>query len=163
MVRAFIALGSNLGARSALLDAALVELNSLPLVRVEQVSSFHETEPVGGPAGQGRFLNACARVETEMPPADLLAELHAIERRHGRQRGGGTRNGPRTLDLDLLMYGDLVVSSPGLCVPHPSLEERVFVLAPLAEIAPDLTLLRCRRTVSQRLGDLLGSQPPVGA
>ncbi len=163
MVRAYIALGSNLGASSALLDAALVELNSLPLVRVQQVSSFQETEPVGGPPGQGRFLNACASLETELSPHALLEQMHAIERRHGRQRGLEVRNGPRTLDLDLLLYGDLVLASPGLCLPHPRMEERTFVLGPLAEIAPELQLPLCRRTVRQRLRELQASQPPVEA
>jgi 2-amino-4-hydroxy-6-hydroxymethyldihydropteridine diphosphokinase len=129
-----IALGSNLGDREATLRSAVAALDALPLTDLRRVSRFHETEPVGLP-GQGRYLNAAAILATGLPPRRLLEALLEIERQHGRVRTG-LRNGPRTLDLDLTFYGDLVLSEGGLEVPHPRFTTRRFVLAPLAEIAP---------------------------
>lgn len=156
--RVFVGLGSNLGPRAELIHSALVELGSLPLVRVRQASRLFETAPVGGPSGQGPFLNACAELVTELGPRDLLGELHGIERRHGRQRGAETRNGPRTLDLDLLLYGRLRLDEPGLCLPHPRMEKRLFVLLPLAELAPDWILEGCQRSVRARADELLDKE-----
>jgi 2-amino-4-hydroxy-6-hydroxymethyldihydropteridine diphosphokinase len=130
----FLGLGSNLGDREAHLRSALVALGERGL-RVRGVSSFYETEPVGGPP-QGFFLNAVASGETELGAEALLAACLALEAEHGRVRG--VRNGPRTLDLDILFYGDAVIARPGLRVPHPRLAERRFVLEPLAELAPEL-------------------------
>jgi 2-amino-4-hydroxy-6-hydroxymethyldihydropteridine diphosphokinase len=132
MAEALIALGSNLGDREAHLRFAVERLGALGAVRA--VSSFHETEPVGY-AAQGRFLNAAVVLETGLEPPALMRDLLAIEAERGRERR--IRNGPRTLDLDLLMYGDLVMDAPGLTLPHPRMHERLFVLAPLAEIAPE--------------------------
>jgi 2-amino-4-hydroxy-6-hydroxymethyldihydropteridine diphosphokinase len=136
----YVALGSNLGDRAATLASALRELDMQPL-RVLRSSRVHETEPVGGPPQQGRYLNAVAEIDTPLPPRELLERLHAIERRHGRVRRAP--NGPRTLDLDLLLYRDLTIDEPGLCVPHPRMWERAFVLGPLAELC-DVAAVRRR-------------------
>jgi len=132
-MRVHVALGSNLGDRLGHLSAAVGGLAGLG--RVWRCSSAWETEPVGGPAAAGDFLNAAVALDTELSPAAVLDGLLAIELQRGRVRS--TPAAPRTLDLDLLLYGPLVVDEPGLVVPHPRLAERGFVLAPLAEVAPD--------------------------
>lgn len=154
--RAFVALGSNLGERSVHLERALRELDRPPDVRVVRCSSFHETEPVGGPAGQGPYLNAVVELATALEPRALLHRLLEIELRAGRVRR--ERNGPRTLDLDLLIFGDQRIDTPELCVPHPRLEERSFVLAPLAEFAPELLLARSGSSVRERLAALRAAE-----
>jgi 2-amino-4-hydroxy-6-hydroxymethyldihydropteridine diphosphokinase len=132
----FIALGSNLGDREENIRSALRALGEAGDVRVLRCSSLHETEPVGGPPGQGRYLNAAAELQTDLSPRELLARLLEIERRHGRART--ERFGPRTLDLDLLLYHHLVIAEPDLTVPHPRMWVRPFVMGPLSEIcAPD--------------------------
>jgi 2-amino-4-hydroxy-6-hydroxymethyldihydropteridine diphosphokinase len=131
---ALIGLGSNLGDRKAQLDAAVAALAAARGIVVQAVSGYHETAPVGGPECQGDYLNAAAAVETTLEPLELLHVLQEIERRAGRVRT--VRWGPRTLDLDLLLFGDRVIESDELQVPHPRMAERLFVLAPLAEIAP---------------------------
>lgn len=128
----FIALGSNLGNRELHLRTALRELSERHDVCVIRISSLHETEPVGGPAGQGLFLNAVAELETTLPPRALLARMLEIERVHGRTRI--QPDGPRTLDLDLLLYRDEVMDDADCRVPHPRMWQREFVLAPLREI-----------------------------
>jgi 2-amino-4-hydroxy-6-hydroxymethyldihydropteridine diphosphokinase len=130
----FLGLGSNLGDREAHLRRALARLAEEG-VSIRALSSLFETEPVGGPP-QGWFLNAVARGETEQAPEGLLAACLAVEAAQGRVRD--ERNGPRTVDLDILFYGDLVIERPSLVIPHPRLGERRFVLEPLAELAPDL-------------------------
>ena len=135
MSTAFIGLGANLGDRSATLSAALDRLDRVEGIRVVTRSSFHETAPVGGPAGQPMYLNAAAKLETTLEPHALLSVLQQIELEFGRQRL--ERWGPRTLDLDLLLYDSLVIETPELTLPHPLMHERPFVLAPLAEIAPE--------------------------
>jgi 2-amino-4-hydroxy-6-hydroxymethyldihydropteridine diphosphokinase len=140
---AYIGLGSNLGDREENLRGALERLNELGRVRV---SSFRETEPVGV-TDQPRFVNAAAELETDLSPQDLLARLLEIERDLGRDRARERRWGPRTIDLDLLLYGDQVLDEPGLKVPHPRLDERRFVLEPLHELAPELSLPDGRRVV----------------
>lgn len=137
----YIALGSNVGDRRAHITLALRELAQRGDVAVAAVSSLHETRPVGGPPGQGDYLNAVARVETALPARELLARMRAIEQSHGRQRG--VKDGPRTLDLDLLLYRDETIDEPGLTVPHPRMWERAFVLEPLAELC-EVSRLRAR-------------------
>ncbi len=136
MTRAYVGLGANLGAREATMRAALDRLAAWPGTEVVAVSAFHETEPVGL-VDQPRFLNAAAGVDTELSPRELLERLLEIERELGRTRAG-PRFGPRTIDLDLLLYGDLELDEPGLTLPHPRLHERLFVLEPLLELEPGL-------------------------
>ena len=138
MTRAYIGLGSNLGDRERMLWSALHMLAFSPEVDVVAVSSFRETDPVGY-LDQPAFLNAAAAVETELGPRELLGLLLDVERELGRTREG-PRFGPRTIDLDLLLYGDEVVDEPGLTIPHPRLHERAFALEPLAELDPDLAV-----------------------
>ncbi len=132
-VDAYLALGSNLGDREAHLAGALAGLRATPGLQVTAVSSVYETEPVG-PAPQGPYLNAAARVRTRLAPRALLRRLLEIEAGQGRVHRG-VRNAARTLDVDLLLYGDRCVRQPDLTVPHPRLCERAFVLEPLCEIA----------------------------
>jgi 2-amino-4-hydroxy-6-hydroxymethyldihydropteridine diphosphokinase len=130
---AYVSLGSNLSGPEGQVRAALDALGRLPRTRVTARSSLYRTAPVGR-EDQPDFVNAVACVETELSARELLAALLAIETEHGRVRS--TPNAPRTLDLDLLLFGDAVISVPGLEVPHPRMHERAFVLKPLAEIAP---------------------------
>jgi len=137
VARAYVGLGSNLGDRERTIRRALDELAAEPGVRVVTVSTLIDTEPVG-PVEQPRFLNGVVELETTLAARDLLALLLDVERRFGRRREGVPPQGPRTLDLDLLVYGDAEVAEPGLDLPHPRLHERRFVLEPLAEVAPGL-------------------------
>jgi len=134
-----VGLGSNLGEREATLREALTRLSELDEVAVVAVSSFRETDPVGN-ADQPRFVNAAAELETSLAPRELLERLLEVERSLGRDRTREERWGPRTVDLDLLLYGDETVGEPGLEVPHPRLAERAFVLEPLVELDPALRL-----------------------
>jgi 2-amino-4-hydroxy-6-hydroxymethyldihydropteridine diphosphokinase len=152
---ALIGLGSNLGDRKAQLDAAVMALSDARGVIFRAVSQYHETAPVGGPDGQGDYLNAAAAVETTLEPLELLHLLQELERRAGRVRT--VRWGPRTLDLDLLLFGDRVIASAELQVPHPRLAERLFVLAPLAEIAPGAVDPVTGRTIAEMLSACQGS------
>jgi 2-amino-4-hydroxy-6-hydroxymethyldihydropteridine diphosphokinase len=131
---AYIGLGSNLGDRTVNLERALERLGRLAGVEVLAVSRFIETEPVG-PPGQGRYLNAAAALRTSLRPAELIEALAAVEAAGGRNRAREERHGPRTIDLDLLLYGQEIVDEPRVTVPHPRMHERPFVLEPLAEIA----------------------------
>ncbi len=135
-----VGLGSNLGDRLRNLAGAIDSFTRHPdlagHVEVVRVSLAYETDPVG-PPGQGPYLNAAATIRTDLPPERLLAAFLEIERAAGRDRTTEPRNGPRTLDLDLLLDGPTVLDRPGLVLPHPRLRERGFVLIPLSEIAPD--------------------------
>ena len=135
---AYVALGSNLGDRERHLRVALEALRALRGVSEVVASRVYETDPVG-PGEQGPYLNAVARVSTDLSPRDLLDRLLAIERSVGRERGP-VRNAPRTLDLDLLLYGEREIDEPGLVVPHPRMAQRAFVLEPLCDLAPDLVI-----------------------
>jgi len=129
---AYVGLGANLGDREATIRAALAALNAEDGIDVVAVSTLRETEPVGvGP--QPPFLNGAAELTTTLSARELLDRLFATEQRFGRTRVPG-EHGPRTLDLDLLLYGDEQIDEPGLTVPHPRLHERAFVLEPLAEL-----------------------------
>ncbi len=139
MTRAFVGLGSNRGEPRRQIEAALDLLRHEEGIDVVAVSTLRETEPVGY-LDQPRFLNGAVALETELPPRELLERLLAIERRLGRVRGEGPRFGPRTIDLDLLVYGAEMVDEPGLQVPHPRLAERRFALEPLAELDPSLEI-----------------------
>jgi 2-amino-4-hydroxy-6-hydroxymethyldihydropteridine diphosphokinase len=138
-VRAYVGLGSNLGEREATLWKALEGLGATEGIEVLAISSFRETEPVGV-VDQPRFVNAAAALETSLSPRELLERLLDVERSLGRHRAVEERWGPRTLDLDLLLYGGESIDEPGLEVPHPRLTERAFVLEPLLELDPDLRL-----------------------
>ena len=136
MPRAYVGLGANLGDREGALRAALAGLDANEGIEVAAVSTFRETDPVDY-LDQPRFLNAAAALETTLAPRELLDALLEVERSLGRTREG-PRFGPRTIDLDLLLYGDESFDEPGLTVPHPRLHGRAFVLEPLAELDPDL-------------------------
>lgn len=138
MIEAWIGLGANLGERAATLDAALERIDRLEVTRLQAVSRYYHTSPWGDP-DQPDFLNAAAVVRTGLSPSSLLRELLAIESELGRERSG-RRWGPRAIDLDLLLYGDECVDLPALSVPHPRIRERAFVLVPLLELAPDLSV-----------------------
>lgn len=131
-----IGLGSNLGDRAAQLRRAVEELGHIPGLDVRAVSAWHETEPIGGPAGQGKFLNGAVRAESHRSPLDLLRAMQAIERRLGR--GPHARWEARPVDLDLLLYGDLVIETSVLRVPHPWMAIRRFVVGPACEVGPDM-------------------------
>jgi len=135
---AYIGLGANLGDPAATVHSALQELDGIRTTRVLRQSRLYRSRPVG-PAGQPDYVNAVAQVETALPPHELLDALFAIEALHGRVRDG-QRWGPRTLDLDLLIYADLELSDARLTLPHPEMTHRNFVLAPLVEIAPELRI-----------------------
>ena len=137
MSRAYVALGANLGDREATIRAALAELDAVEGVDVVAVSTLADTEPVGY-LDQPRFLNGAAALETSLGPRALLDLLLAVERRLGRVREDVPAQGPRTLDLDLVLYEHAEIEEPGMTIPHPHLHERRFVLEPLAELDPSL-------------------------
>ena len=136
MTRAAIGLGANLGDAAATLREAIAELARLPATELLRASRLYRT-PAWGRTEQPDFINAVALVETAWPARDLLDGLLGIERAFGRTRADGERWGPRTLDLDLLLYGDAVIDEPGLQVPHPHLHERAFALVPLLDVWTD--------------------------
>lgn len=137
MSLAYIALGANLGDPAATVNAAFAALDQLPQSRLLAKSALYRTAPVGI-AEQPEFVNAAALIETTLAPEALLDALLAIEQAFGRVRA--ERNGPRTLDLDILLYDDLTLATPRLTLPHPRLHLRAFVLQPLADLAPDLAI-----------------------
>jgi 2-amino-4-hydroxy-6-hydroxymethyldihydropteridine diphosphokinase len=146
----YLGAGSNLGNREGHLRSGLLRLGPRG-IRLVEVSSLWETEPVGAP-GSGWFLNLCAAIETTLPPVEAMRALLAVEEDVGRIRT--ERNAPRTLDLDLLLLDDLVLTASSVTLPHPRMWERRFVLAPLAEIAPALRNPRTGRTVAEELAAL---------
>ena len=152
-VTAYLGLGSNMGNRQGNLDKALSLLSQR--LKVEQVSSIYDTEPVGN-INQSRFLNLVCQVYTRLTPAELLALAKGIELKLGRARGKS--NFPRPIDIDILFYGDQVIETAELVIPHPRLVERAFVLIPLAEIAPDLVHPVSGKTVRELLQGITETQ-----
>jgi 2-amino-4-hydroxy-6-hydroxymethyldihydropteridine diphosphokinase len=148
-----VGLGANLGDREGAIRGAVDLLGAEPGIEIVAVSRLRETDPVGY-LDQPRFLNGAAALETDLAAGVLLARLLDVERRLGRERTGEERFGPRTIDLDLLLYGQEEIDEPGLTVPHPRLVERRFALEPLHELEPDLALPDGRR-----VADLLRSAP----
>lgn len=149
MATAYLGLGSNLGDRLALLREARRALGLTQGLRVSASSPLYETEPVGGPPGQGLYLNAVLEVEADFPPRRLLETALALETRLGRRRE--TPGEARTLDIDLLLFDDDILEEPGLILPHPRLHLRRFVLAPLCDLAPHLP----HPVLGRTLGELL--------
>ena len=134
----YLALGSNLGDRNATLDAAVEMLAGLAETTLFRVAARIVTKPVGGPPGQGDFLNSACFLTTRLEPGELLRETQGIEYALGRRRNPGEeRWGPRSIDIDILLYGDMLMNTDDLTIPHPRMAERRFVLEPLAEIAPE--------------------------
>ena len=154
MARAFIAIGSNLGDRSGHVERARVDLAELPRTELVGFSSTYETAPVGL-VEQGDFLNAAASLDTQIDPFELLEALREIEREAGRPVGSArVKWGPRTLDLDIILYGQEVISTETLVVPHPLMHERWFVLKPLAELAPDTVHPILQMTIASLLKNI---------
>lgn len=151
---AYIGLGSNLGDRQKQFELALAEMQEEGLA-IEKLSPFIETAPYGV-LDQPAFLNAACAVRTDLAPQDLLHLLLDIEQRLGRVRK--MRWGPRSIDLDLLLYGQQIIDEPDLTVPHPDMKNRLFVLRPLADIAPGLLHPQLKRTIAQLLHELQGTQ-----
>jgi 2-amino-4-hydroxy-6-hydroxymethyldihydropteridine diphosphokinase len=149
MSRVFIGLGSNEGERLRYLSKAMQALGMVPGVRIVRLAMISETEPVGGPP-QGPYLNTVAEVETTLTPRALLSALQAIERQLGRQPTS-QRWAPRPIDLDLLLYDDLIIHEPDLAIPHPRMHERAFVLEPLSQLAPDLVHPVLHQTIAALL------------
>ena len=172
MIRAFIALGSNLGDAAAALKQAVMVIHRLPLTQVKRVSSFYLTVPLDTDAGReasapgADYVNAVAEVQTGLGALELLSYLQQIEKAAGRETS--YRNAPRQLDLDLLLFGDERIDSERLTVPHPRMLQRAFVLVPLAEIAPGMVSAAQLRAVSHQsielqgeLGDVASRRAPL--
>ena len=152
MVKCAIALGSNQGNSLAILKQSLSVLTQIPGIILEATSSWYKTKPVGTPQPQPDYLNGCALFSVEQTPEELLAILQTTEIQFGRVDKG--RLQPRTLDLDLLLYDNLILNAPNLTIPHPRMTERSFVLIPLAEIAPDWIEPRSGLKIAQLLHNL---------
>lgn len=154
MNKVYIAMGSNLGDRAGTLERAIARIAGLPRTRCAAQSTFLRTAPVGGPADQPEYLNAALAIETQLSPRALLDALLRIEHDFGRDRAREARNGPRTLDLDILLFGDLVIEEEQMQIPHPRMAERAFVLEPLVQIAPDVVHPILRMTIAQLLSQV---------
>lgn len=148
--QAVIALGSNLGDSLAILEGAIQAIASTGGITMDARSSWYQTPPIG--PVQPDYLNGCVLITVKLTPQELLEKLLAIEQQFGRVRS--LPWGPRTLDLDIILFGDLILDTPGLKIPHPRMSERAFVLIPLAEIAPDRLDPRSDKTITQLLSGL---------
>lgn len=148
-VRAYIGLGSNLNNPVSQLQQALQAIANIPITQLSKISSFYQTSPMG-PQDQPDFINAAVEIQTNLSALALLKQLQAIEQRQARQRQ--IKWGPRTIDLDLLLYGDWLMQTAELILPHPGISQRDFVLYPLYELAPDLKL-PCGKTIKRLLDD----------
>jgi 2-amino-4-hydroxy-6-hydroxymethyldihydropteridine diphosphokinase len=148
MITVYLSLGSNLGNRQSNLDQALKLISER--MRLGKVSSIYDTEPIGL-TNQPRFLNLACEISTHLSPEGLLALLKGIEQKMGRYSRSGE---PRIIDIDIVLFGDQVVNTPGLIIPHPRMHERIFVLAPMVEIAPEATHPVLGLCVADLLGDL---------
>jgi 2-amino-4-hydroxy-6-hydroxymethyldihydropteridine diphosphokinase len=153
-ITAYIGLGANVGETADTLRRALEMLNRREGIAVWRISQFCKTAPVGGPEDQPPYLNAAAELHTTLPPEELLAVLHDIETALGRDRSRELRWGPRTCDLDILLYGNEDIDQPDLRIPHPRMHERKFVLEPLAQIAPNAVHPTREKTVAQLLAEV---------
>lgn len=149
---AHLGLGANLGDRHAHFNLAQQQLNQLPQSKLIAFSDIIQTDPVGGPPDQPPYLNAAASLQTQLTPTQLLTELRRIENLAGRERH--QRWGPRTLDLDLLLYNQTTLQSESLTIPHPRMHQRRFVLQPLAQIAPEAHHPTLKKTIAQLLQEL---------
>ncbi len=155
MATVLVGIGSNLGDRQANIDRALELIKENEDIEILALSKIIETEPVGGPA-QGAFLNGALKLKTDLLPLELLSQLKMVERRLGRVKK--EQDGPRTMDLDILFYDDVViVDGKSLQIPHPRMHERSFVLEPLSEIAPDFIHPRLKKSVKALLDELLNA------
>jgi 2-amino-4-hydroxy-6-hydroxymethyldihydropteridine diphosphokinase len=159
MARCLIGCGSNLGRRREFLDRAIELIRFMPGVSLLAVSRFRETRPIGGPPGQESFLNGACLIETDLPPHDVLAMLAAVENTLHRERLEWW--GPRTIDLDLLLYDDVVLETETLTLPHPRMPTRRFVLEPCVEIAADIRHPLAGCTLAEMLESITAPQPHV--
>jgi 2-amino-4-hydroxy-6-hydroxymethyldihydropteridine diphosphokinase len=158
--RVFVALGSNLGDRQATLQTAVDRMGPAGL-EVVGLSPWFQTAPVGGPEGQKPYLNAAAELRTDRTPAEVLDQLQRIEFELGRDRRSEVRWGPRSCDLDILLFGRRIVQTDTLIIPHPRMHQRRFVLEPLARIAPEVVHPVLGKTISELLADLPAGQEPT--
>ena len=156
MTIGYLSLGSNLGDRRKNIRSALAQIGDSAFITLLRCSPLYETEPVGLPAGAPLFLNGAAEIDTALPPRELLERLLAMEQELGRMRSANARYESRTIDLDILLFGDLIISEPGLQIPHPRMHERWFVLKPLADLCPDRIIPGCSLSVSEVLRALEG-------
>jgi 2-amino-4-hydroxy-6-hydroxymethyldihydropteridine diphosphokinase len=152
-IEAYIAMGSNLGDRCANIQGGLDAINGLESTTLLRCSTIIETEPIG-PGEQSQYLNGVCLIETDLEPRMLLESLLEIEALFGRDRASEQRWGARTLDLDVLIFGDREIDEPGLTIPHPRLHQRLFVLEPLCELAPRLMIPGYEKTPQAMLGVL---------
>jgi 2-amino-4-hydroxy-6-hydroxymethyldihydropteridine diphosphokinase len=159
MARCLVGCGSNIGKRRDYLDRAMELLRYMPGVSLVRVSRYRDTRPIGGPPGQGVFLNGACLLETDLAPHDVLGMLAAVENTLDRERG--ERWGPRTVDLDLLLYDDVVLDTASLTIPHPRMVTRRFVLEPCVEIAADLTHPLAGCTLAELLESISSPHPHV--
>ncbi|MBN1553714.1 MAG: 2-amino-4-hydroxy-6-hydroxymethyldihydropteridine diphosphokinase [Phycisphaerae bacterium] len=153
-ITAYIGLGANVGETADTLRRALEMLSTRDGIQVWRISQFIKTQPVGGPEDQPPYLNAAAEIHTTLSPEELLAVLHEVESALGRDRSRELRWGPRTCDLDILLYGPEIIDQTNLTIPHPRMHERRFVLEPLAQIAPNAKHPTREKTITELLSEL---------